>query len=410
MAAWRGGERPSRGYWGALALGLGAVIAFALIQGGGTVRLPDLVLLVAITVGGLGYAEGGVLARTYGGWRVICWAIVLALPISVPVTVIAVIADPPKHIALSASAGLAYLGVVSMCLGFFAWYQGMATGGVAAIGQLQLAQPALTLGWSALLLGEHVSLLSAVAAAVVIIATAIGRNAKVERRPAVAAGQASTAQPAADQHAFERHIKITYLMIFAWAVLRQNAAMQPLRFREAGVIPAALLLSVGVALAGCSSGTSSSSTPNAPSAPPSSSSSSSSAPPSSGSSEPASGNGAVAAIKTNWAKFFNAKTPTAQRIALLQNGSGFSSVINSQAGSPLALAATAKVTNVSLTGTTQAAVSYGIYLSGKSALPGQTGVAVYQDGVWKVGDTSFCGLLKLEAGGSSKGLPAGCKG
>jgi hypothetical protein len=200
-------------------------------------------------------------------------------------------------------------------------------------------------------------------------------------------------------------------MILAWAVLRQNAAMQPLRFREAGVIPAALLLSVGIALAGCSSGSSSSSTPTAPSAPPSSSSSSSSsAPPSNGSSEPASGNGAVQAIKTNWAKFFNAKTPTAQRIALLENGSGFSSVINSQAGSPLALAATAKVTNVSLTGTNQAAVSYGIFLAGKSALPGQSGVAVYQDGIWKVGDTSFCGLLKLEAGGSSKGLPAGCKG
>jgi drug/metabolite transporter (DMT)-like permease len=84
MAALRAGERPSRGYWGALTLGLAAVIAFALIQGGGTVRLPDLVLLVAITGGGLGYAEGGTLARTYGGWRVICWAIVLALPISVP--------------------------------------------------------------------------------------------------------------------------------------------------------------------------------------------------------------------------------------------------------------------------------------------------------------------------------------
>ncbi len=197
-------------------------------------------------------------------------------------------------------------------------------------------------------------------------------------------------------------------MIFGGTVLRQNVAMQPLRSREAGVIPAALLLSVGIALAGCSSGSSSSSTVPPPPAP--SSSSSSSAPPPGGSSEPASGNGAISAIKTNWAKFFNAKTPTAQRIALLENGSQFSSVINSQAGSPLALAATAKVSNVSLTGTNQAAVSYGIYLSGKSALPGQTGVAVYQDGVWKVGDTSFCGLLKLEAGGSSKGLPASCKG
>jgi hypothetical protein len=206
----------------------------------------------------------------------------------------------------------------------------------------------------------------------------------------------------------ERHIKITYLMIFGWAVLRQNVAMQPLRFREAGVISAVLLLTVGVALAGCSSGSSSSSVPKPPSG--SSSSSSSSAPPSTGSSEPASGSGAIAAIKTNWAKFFSAKTPVNERIALLQNGSQFSSVINSQVGSPLATAATAKVTNVSLTGTTQAAVSYGIYLSGKPALPGQSGVAVYQDGVWKVGDTSFCGLLKLEAGGSTKGLPAGCKG
>ena len=183
MAALRAGERPSRNYWGALALGLAAVVAFAVIQGGGSVRLPDLVLIVAITAGGLGYAEGGVLARQYGGWRVICWAIVLALPVSVPVTAVALIADPPRHVALSAVTGLAYLGVFSMCLGFFAWYQGMATGGVAAIGRLQLAQPALTLGWSALLLGEHVSLLSAAAAAVVIIATAIGRNAKVERQP-----------------------------------------------------------------------------------------------------------------------------------------------------------------------------------------------------------------------------------
>jgi hypothetical protein len=207
----------------------------------------------------------------------------------------------------------------------------------------------------------------------------------------------------------ERHIKITYLMIFAWPVLRQNAAMQPLRFREASVISAALLLSVGMALAGCGGGSSSSSTPKAPSTG-SSSSSSSSAPSTGGSSEPPTGNGAISAIETNWAKFFSAKTPTSQRIALLQNGSKFSSVITSQANSPLALAATAKVSHVSLTGTSQAAVSYGIFLSGKSALPGQTGVAVYQDGVWKVGDTSFCALLKLEAGGSSKNLPAGCKG
>jgi len=85
-------------------------------------------------------------------------------------------------------------------------------------------------------------------------------------------------------------------------------------------------------------------------------------------------------------------------------------VITSQATSPLATAASAKVTHVTLTGTSQASVGYNILLSGKTALAGQTGEAVYQDGEWKVGDTSFCALLSLEAGGSTKSLPAGCKG
>jgi hypothetical protein len=172
-----------------------------------------------------------------------------------------------------------------------------------------------------------------------------------------------------------------------------------------------VLLTAGLALAGCSSGSTSSTPPKQPSSssPPSPSPSSSSSAPS-GSSEPTAGAAATAAIETNWAKFFSAKTPVAQRIALLQNGSQFSSVITSQAGSPLATAASAKVTHVTLTGTSQASVGYNILLSGKTALAGQTGEAVYQDGVWKVGDTSFCALLTLEAGGSKKSLPAGCKG
>jgi len=181
MAAWRGGERPSRGYWAALALGLAAVIAFAVIEGGGRLRTADLLILVAIAVAGCGYAEGGMLARDFDGWRVICWGVIVALPVSLPVTVVAVAQAPPRHVGAAAVLGLGWVGVVSMCLGFFAWYQGMARGGVATIGKLQLAQPALTLGWSALLLGEHVGVLSGAAAAVVIAAAAIGRNAKVGR-------------------------------------------------------------------------------------------------------------------------------------------------------------------------------------------------------------------------------------
>ncbi len=178
MAAWRAGERPSGGYWAALALGLAAVISFAVIQGGGRIRAADLLILVAIGVAGVGYAEGGILAREYAGWRIICWAVIVALPISLPVTAVALIVAPPSHVIASAVAGFGYVGTVSVCLGFFAWYQAMARGGVATIGKLQLAQPALTFGWSALLLGERVTWLSGAAAAVVIAAAAIGRNAR----------------------------------------------------------------------------------------------------------------------------------------------------------------------------------------------------------------------------------------
>jgi len=182
MAVWRAGERPRRAYWAALGLGLAAVLAFAVISGGGDLRPADLALLAAIAVAGLGYAEGGALAREHGGWRVICWAIIAALPVTVPVTAVAIAAAPVRHVTAAALAGLGYVGTVSMCLGFFPWYHAMAVGGVARIGRLQLAQPALTLAWSALLLGERVGWLSAVAAAAVIAATAVGRNARVDRR------------------------------------------------------------------------------------------------------------------------------------------------------------------------------------------------------------------------------------
>jgi hypothetical protein len=181
-------------------------------------------------------------------------------------------------------------------------------------------------------------------------------------------------------------------------------------------VSAVALLTAGLALAGCG-GSNSASAPTGhkshshttSSAPAPSPSSSSSSAPASGA-EPQSGAGAQQAIETNWAKFFNAKTPTATRLSLLQNGQVFASVIKAQEGSTLASAATSKVTHVTLTGTDQASVTYSILVAGQNALPNQSGVAVYEDGTWKVGDASFCGLLKLENAGSSKGLPSACKG
>jgi len=179
------------------------VVAFAVIQGGGRLRSADAVLLVAIVVAGLGYTEGGVLAREYGGWRIICWAVILALPVSVPITAWAAAAEPVGHVTASAVAGLAWVSFVSMGLGFFAWYQGLARGGVARIGRLQLAQPALTLGWSALLLGEHVGLLTGAAAVAVIAVTAVGRNARVDSS---GPDQKKPSRPGFTQHAPYSHI------------------------------------------------------------------------------------------------------------------------------------------------------------------------------------------------------------
>ncbi len=199
MAVLRAGERPRRTYWAVLALGLAVVTAFAVIQGGGRLRAADALLLVAIAAGGLGYAEGGALAREYGGWRVICWAVILALPVTLPVTIAAAVAEPARPVTAGAALGLAYVSLVSMCLGFFAWYQAMARGGVARIGRLQLAQPALTLLWSVVLLGEHVGLLTGTAAVAVIAVTAVGRNARVDRTAAgrqLAAGRAAPGTPA----------------------------------------------------------------------------------------------------------------------------------------------------------------------------------------------------------------------
>jgi hypothetical protein len=125
--------------------------------------------------------------------------------------------------------------------------------------------------------------------------------------------------------------------------------------------------------------------------------------------ETPSGTAAERQIAANWTAFFDASTPVTKRIALLQDGQEFASVIRAQAGSPLASQASASVTKVRVTKPDQAAVSYSILVDGKPALTGQSGTAVYQGGTWKVGAASFCGLLVLENGGSTKSLPAACQ-
>jgi drug/metabolite transporter (DMT)-like permease len=152
----RGGERPRPAFWLFSCIGSALVAGFALSQGIAAAPLGDLLMLAAIVVCGLGYAEGAKLSRTLGGWQVICWALVLALPIMLG---LALLMLPPSFAAIGQPAwiGLGYVSLFSMLIGFIFWYRGLAQGGIAAVGQLQLLQPFFGLALAATLLHEQVS-------------------------------------------------------------------------------------------------------------------------------------------------------------------------------------------------------------------------------------------------------------
>jgi drug/metabolite transporter (DMT)-like permease len=169
----RGGERPHGGFWLFAALGSGCIIVVALRH---ATQLPPVgvaLMLAAILVCGLGYAEGGRLSRRLGGWQVISWALVLALPFMLPACWLNAPIDP-NRVPAGAWAGLAYVSAFSMLIGFVFWYRGLALGGIAAVGQLQLLQPALGFAASALVLRETVppAMLAATAAIVLCVGAA----------------------------------------------------------------------------------------------------------------------------------------------------------------------------------------------------------------------------------------------
>ena len=151
-----GGERPRPAFW--LFAGAGALLvgAYALHAGGSGTSHADGLMLAAILVCGLGYAEGARLSRSLGGWAVICWALVVSLPVTLPLALLqwpAQLLDKP----LAAWLGLGYVTFISMLVGFFFWYRGLALGGVAAVSQLQLLQPFFGLLLAAALLRETVT-------------------------------------------------------------------------------------------------------------------------------------------------------------------------------------------------------------------------------------------------------------
>jgi drug/metabolite transporter (DMT)-like permease len=174
----RNGERPRVAFWAFSGLGATLVTGYAFFQGGSASATGDFLMLGAILLCGLGYAEGAKLSRKLGGWQVISWALVLTLPLMAAGT-LATLPAAWNGIGMPAWLGLAYVSLFSMLIGFVFWYRGLALGGIAGVGQLQLLQPFFGLTLSALLLKETVGWpMIAVTAAVILCVVGAKRFAK----------------------------------------------------------------------------------------------------------------------------------------------------------------------------------------------------------------------------------------
>jgi drug/metabolite transporter (DMT)-like permease len=174
FAVLRGGERPKPLFWLFSCLGSATVAGFALSNDGAASVTGALLMIAAIIVCGLGYAEGAALSRRLGGWQVISWALVLAAP---PMLLLALFTLPSwERVGVPAWVGLAYVSVFSMLVGFVFWYRGLARGGIASVGQLQLLQPFMGLALAGLLLGEPVAWTMIAATGLVVVFVGFARR------------------------------------------------------------------------------------------------------------------------------------------------------------------------------------------------------------------------------------------
>jgi drug/metabolite transporter (DMT)-like permease len=176
-------ERPKPLFWIASLLGAAIVVAFAMRQGGGTLSTGDLLLFGAIAASAVGYAFSGRLTLQMPGWEVISWALVMALPISLPATALTLPADPTQ-IALKPWLAVLYVALFPQWIGFFAWNAGMAMGGIARVSQVQLLQPFITFVLAALFNDETITLQIVLFAAAVVATVAISTWTRIRQPPA----------------------------------------------------------------------------------------------------------------------------------------------------------------------------------------------------------------------------------
>jgi drug/metabolite transporter (DMT)-like permease len=180
VGVFRAGEQPSKVFWLISLIGALIIVLYALISHGGTVQLADLALLAAVASAAIGYAEGAKLSKSMGGWRVISWALVISIPfLFFPVLWAAF--QSKLIVPLEAWVSFGYVSLISQFIAFFAWYKGLAMGGIAKVGQVQLLQPFFTILASAFLLGEEITLLTVITMVSIALVVAAGKFASVNR-------------------------------------------------------------------------------------------------------------------------------------------------------------------------------------------------------------------------------------
>jgi drug/metabolite transporter (DMT)-like permease len=183
VGAWIGRQRPSPGFWLCASLGCALVVGFALLRAGTSalgLHGADLLLLAAVACAAVGYAWGARLSRRMPAEHVICWALLLALPGTLPATLWT---WPEAPVSPSAWWAFGYVSVFSMWLGFFAWYRGLALGGTVRVSQVQLLQPFMAMLFAVPLLGERLDAHTVGFALAVAGTVVIGRKMPVHRRP-----------------------------------------------------------------------------------------------------------------------------------------------------------------------------------------------------------------------------------
>jgi drug/metabolite transporter (DMT)-like permease len=175
-------QRPSTGFWLCAATGSALVVTFAVLRSGASglaLHFADVLLLAAMLCAAVGYGYGGRLSQHMRAEHVICWALLISLPLTLPISIATWPAGPLKPVTWWA---FSYLAVFSMWLGFFAWYRGLALGGTVRVSQVQLAQPFLSMLFAVPLLGERLDLLTVGFALAVIATVFLSKKMPVTQR------------------------------------------------------------------------------------------------------------------------------------------------------------------------------------------------------------------------------------